>query len=207
MILDITLPIRPGMVVWPGDPAVELEGVPEIAEEGFYVSRLCMGTHTGTHVDPPRHISRSGAGADALPLEVLVGPCYVADLRGVKAVDAASLQSAGIPPGTSRLLLKTDNSSWIGSSDAFREDFVALTPDAAEWVLSRGIRLVGIDTLSIEAANGDGSVHRVLLDTGVIIIEGLALDSVEPGNYNLACLPLKIAGSDGAPARVVLMTE
>ncbi len=202
--LDVTLPIWPGMTVWPGDPSVEVEEVQEIADEGFHVSRLSMGTHTGTHVDPPRHLFRDAPGVDALPLEVLMGPCYVADLRGVREVRPADLEAAGVPAGVTRLLLLTDNSEWIGTG-GFKTDFVALTPGAAAWLLDRGVRLVGIDALSIETFDGDGTVHRKLLEAGVIIVEGLDLRDVTPGEYEMVCLPMKIAGGDGAPARVVLL--
>ncbi len=202
--LDVSLPIRPGMVVWPGDPPVELETVPEIAAEGFYVSRLSMGTHTGTHVDPPSHVFPEAPGADELPLDLLIGRCYVADLRGVEEVDAAVLEKAGIPAGAARVLLRTDNSDWIRDATAFSEDFVALAPEGAEWLLERGVRLVGIDALSIEAFDGDGTVHHRLLGAGVVVVEGLALDEAEPGEYEMLCLPLRISGGNGAPARVVL---
>lgn len=166
-----------------------------------------MGTHTGTHVDPPLHFLEGGDPADELPLEVLIGECVVADLRGCKAnIGAEELEGLGLLR-TTRLLFKTLNSKiWEWGAESFPEQYVALTPEGAEWVIQRGIRLVGTDFLSIEARGAPGHpTHTTLLKAGVVILEGLNLAEVEPGAYELICLPLRIQGGDGAPARAVLV--
>jgi len=143
---------------------------------------------------------------DGLPLDVLVGPAWVVHLVGQAPLTASMLAGAAIPPGTVRLLIRSDNSDRV--FEAFDPDFVALAPDAGAWLLDHGIRLVGIDGPSIEAYDAPGDpVHRALLAAGVIIVESLALAGVAPGVYELTCLPLRIAGCDGAPARVVLVTS
>ena len=146
-----------------------------------------------------------GAGVDDLPLDILIGPAWVAHFIGQSPLTAGLFAAAAIPEGSVRLLIRTDNSDRpVG---AFETDFVSLTPDAADWLLARHIRLVGIDGPSIEAYAAPGDpVHRSLLGAGVIIVENLALGGIAPGAYELICLPLPIAGSDGAPARVVLST-
>jgi arylformamidase len=200
VFIDISLSISADLPVWPGDPPVLLEPVTRV-EEGDVadVSRLVLGTHTGTHVDPPAHFLAGGATVDELPLDVLVGPAVVADVPGGRAIDAARLERLALPAGTTRLLLKT--------SDGPRAvaDTGALTPDGAAWLVERGVRLVGADTLSIEPATDEYPVHRLLLGVGVIIVEGLDLSAAPAGRYQLVCLPLRIAGGDGAPARAVLL--
>jgi arylformamidase len=168
------------------------------------VSRLTLSTHAGTHVDPPAHFLPGGATVDILPLDVLVGPAVVVDLSGGGPIDAARL-AAAVPGddsgdgGGRRLLLRTGAADEVPTADG------ALTEDAARWLVERGVRLVGADTLSIEPATDTYPVHRILLDAGVVIVEGLDLFGVTPGRYQLACLPLRIAGGDGAPARAVLI--
>jgi arylformamidase len=157
------------------------------------VSRLVLGTHAGTHVDPPSHFFPGGATVDALALDVLVGPVIVADLTAAGTVGRAALESLSLPDGTTRLLLKTERDSG------------ALTGDGAQWLVDRGVVLVGADTLSIEPETDAYPVHRILLGAGVVIVEALDLTGVAPGSYQLVCLPLRIAGGDGAPARAVLI--
>lgn len=193
MIIDISLPIGPDTPVWPGDPPVLVEPVARIeAGDPADVSRLVLGTHTGTHVDPPAHFVPGTATVDALPLDVLVGPAVVAPFP-VGPIDPVALESRSLPEGTTRVLLQTAG------------DAGALTPDGARWLVERGVRLVGADTLSIEPASDDYPVHRILLGAGVVIVEGLDLSAVVPGAYQLVCLPLRIVGGDGAPARAVLI--
>jgi arylformamidase len=194
MIIDISRPIGPDTPVWPGDPPVVVEPVARLeAGDPADVSRLTLGTHTGTHVDPPAHFVPGGATVDALALDVLVGPAVVADVNAAGPVDRAALESLSLPEGTTRLLLKTG------------ADSGALTADGAQWLVDRGVSLVGADTLSIEPETEDYPVHRTLLGAGVVIVEGLDLRAVTPGPYQLVCLPLRIAGGDGAPARAVLI--
>lgn len=203
VFIDISLSISADTPVWPGDPPVLLEPVTRV-EDGDVadVSRLGFGTHTGTHVDPPAHFVPGGATVDELPLDVLVGPAVVADLTGGGAIDAARLAGLDLPPGTTRLLLKTADGSAAPATVAATG---ALTPDGAHWLVDRGVHLVGADTLSIEPATHDYPVHRILLGVGVIIVEGLDLRAAPAGHYQLVCLPLRIAGGDGAPARAVLL--
>jgi arylformamidase len=197
-ILDVSVPVRPAMVTYPGDPSVELDRVTSIGEgAAFNVSRLSFSVHTGTHVDAPVHVVADGAGVDELPVSVLVGPATVFDLTSASALDASTLAAAGV--GGERVLLKTGNSQ-LWSRESFVEDFLELDEDAARLLVESGVRLVGVDYLSV----GDEATHRVLLEAGVVAVEGLDLSSVEAGEYGLVCAPLKLVGSDGAPARVFL---
>lgn len=193
MIIDISLPIGPDTPVWPGDPPVVVESVARVEDgDPADVSRLALGTHTGTHVDPPAHFLPGGTTVDNLSLDVLVGPAVVVDCPA-EPIDRGALESLAVPDGSTRLLLKTGG------------DAGALTPDGARWLVERGVRLVGADTLSIEPATDGYPVHRILLGAGVVIVEGLDLTAAGPGDYQLVCLPLRIAGGDGAPARAVLI--
>jgi arylformamidase len=194
VIIDISLPIGPETPVWPGDPPVVIEPVARVDRgDPADVSRLVLGTHTGTHVDPPAHFLPGGVTVDALALDVLVGPAMVAGFPA-GPIDGAALDSvAASGDSSARLLLKTGGAAG------------AVTPDGARWLVERGVRLVGADTLSIEPASDDYPVHRVLLGAGVVIVEGLDLTAVTPGEYQLVCLPLRIVGGDGAPARAALI--
>lgn len=201
-IYDVTWTISPEMAVWPGDPPVSLARVKRMeAGAKNNLSHLACSAHAGTHVDAPLHFIADGADVVSLPLETLVGPARVVALPDVDAITARDLARFDLK-GVSRLLLKTRNSGLTRTR--FVEDFVALTADAAQWVVERGVRLVGVDYLSVEAFGGDGSVHRALLGAGVTVVEGLDLSDAPPGDYVLYCLPLKLAGSEGAPARVIL---
>ena len=207
MIIDISRPIGPDTPVWPGDPPVLVEPVARLeAGDPAAVSRLGLGTHTGTHVDPPAHFFIGGVTVDTLPLDVLVGPAVVADLCGAPSIDAGALEALGLPAGTTRVLLKTRTAPEAGDTEG------ALTASGALWLVEFGVRLVGADTLSIEGAAGPGTgageqypCHRILLGAAVVIVEGLDLTGADPGGYRLVCLPLRITGGDGAPARAVLL--
>jgi len=201
-LIDITVPIRDGMVHYDGNPAIHLERVSSISSGATAnVSRLDFGVHSGTHVDAPLHFLEDGAGSEALPLEPLIGPVHVVDATGVEhALDEAALRGLDLPVGAERLLFKTRNSR-LWESDVFTRDFVRLTGDGAAYLLERGPSLIGIDYLSI----GDPTAHRLLLGAGVVAVEGVDLRRFEPGPYFLLCLPLKIVGSDGAPARAILL--
>ena len=206
-IFDVTLPISPAMPVWPGDPAVVLEKVSSM-DAGAHdnVSRLACSVHTGTHVDAPHHFLNDHRTVESLALDILVGPVQVVQISpDVKLVDAAALEKAMFPAGTERLLLKTSNSQlWERGENAFFTDFVGISVDGADWLVRYGIKLVGIDYLSVAPYHQSVPTHRALLSAGVIIVEGLDLRAIDPGSYNLYCLPLKLVGSDGAPARVIL---
>lgn len=203
-LLDITVPIRDGMFVYDGDPTVTLTRVKSIeGGEVANISRLDFGVHSGTHIDAPLHFIDGGPSAEQLPLEPLLGPAYVVDATGVAdGLDADALRALELPDGAERLLFKTPNSR-LWERDTFSHDFVHLTGSGAQYLLDRGVKLVGLDYLSV----GDPDAHRVLLGGGVVAMEGLDLRAVEPGPYRLICLPLKIVGSDGAPARAVLVKE
>jgi arylformamidase len=204
---DISLPVSAEMPVWPGDPAIRIEQVSSVRWDGFNVSRLEMGTHTLTHLDAPRHVKDRGRSVDRLPLDLLIGPAVVVEPRYEgNLITATDLGELGIR-NTERLLIRTRNSElWRGGPYEFESDFVSLTKDAAHWLLSRGIKLVGVDYLSIEAFDSEElEVHRTLLENDVVVVEGLNLSQVPEGRYQLICLPLKVREGDGAPARVVLM--
>ncbi|MGH8991380.1 MAG: cyclase family protein [Acidimicrobiia bacterium] len=208
-VIDITLPIRTGQLSWPGDPPVCVNPWFRLADgDPADVSEVRLGSHTGTHVDPPSHFLAGGATVDELPLDALVGPARVVDLTGRPGpVGSADLEALDLPAGTDRLLMKTDNSRrWPERLDTFPDDYVALSPAGAAWMVERGVRLVGADFLSVEVPDAPGHpTHVTLLSAGVIILEGLDLSAVAPGPYQLVCLPLLLAGCDGAPARAILL--
>jgi arylformamidase len=202
-IFDVSVPIRDGMLHYAGNPPVHVTRVCSIAAgDPANVSELDMGAHSGTHVDAPDHFFESGPGAEMLPLELLIGPVEVVDASAATtALDLFTLRDLELPPReTKRILFKTRNSQ-LWNRDEFTRDFVRLDEEAAAYMVERGARLLGIDYLSI----GDAAAHRVLLSAGVVCVEGLDLRGIEPGSYELVCLPLKLVGSDGAPARAVLI--
>jgi len=207
-IHDLTIPISPGMPVWPGDPSVVLEQVSSM-DAGAHdnISRLACSVHTGTHVDAPHHFLNDHRTVETLALDVLVGPAEVVQIpEDVQVVSAAVLEKARLPKGVERLLLKTSNSRlWEQGENAFFADFVGISADGADWLVQYGIKLVGIDYLSVAPYHQSIPTHRTLLGAGIIIVEGLELSAISPGSYSLYCLPLKLVGSDGAPARVILV--
>lgn len=203
-LYDATLAIHEKMVVFPGDPPFESEPVCRIQTGADYnLTRISMGTHLGTHVDPPAHFIEKGTTADQIALETLVGPGVVADLRGCTQIDRRALEKAAIA-GYKRVLLKTDNGPLLLESP-LHPDTVHLTGDGARYLVENRVRLVGIDALSIEHHENPGSpVHHLLLEAGVLVVESVHLLEIPPGEYEIFCLPLKIKGGDGAPARVLL---
>lgn len=206
--IDATVPVRNGMIVYEGDPPVALERVQGIATGGICnLSHLEFGVHTGTHVDAPIHFIEGGAGIEAIPLDALMGSALVADARGATGnLDRPALERIGIPAGTERLLFRTPNSR-LWDKPAFSSDFIGLTEDGAQYLLERGVRLVGMDYLSIAPAGNPAPTHVALLRAGAVILEGLDLRRVEPGAYEFCCLPLLLVGADGAPARVLLRPQ
>jgi arylformamidase len=209
-MFDVSLPIGPELLTWPGDPGVEVRPSSQISKgDPANVSELRIGTHTGTHVDPPVHFVEGAESLDAVGLDVLFGEAVVADLTGAEVVGPAELEALGLPDGTERLLCKTRNSElWSRLPMEFPDDYVAVTPDGARWCVDRGLRLVGVDFLSVERDGPpDFPVHHALLESGVIIVEGLNLSAIDPGTYTFACLPLLIAGGDGGPARAILLKD
>ncbi len=208
-VFDISVPISPDLPVWPGDPAVELERIANIAEgANANVSRLACGVHVGTHVDAPVHFVEGAASIESLPLDRLLGRAYVAEFGEIDVIDDETLDSVNIPAEVSRLLFKTQNSAfWSESPHSFHEDFIAIDARGAQWLTDRGVHTVGVDYLSVAPFGDSVPTHTILLEAGVVIIEGLNLSGVDAGWYSLYCLPLKLVGSDGAPARAVLLQE
>jgi arylformamidase len=205
-LFDISVPVMNGGVVYPGNPEIHIERQQDMARGGSSnVSLLSIGSHTGTHVDAPLHMIPEGAGVDALPLDALIGPALLVGFDDdVMAVTEAFLRSMPIA-GHERVLLKTRNSRFIRERD-FHRDYTYLAPDGAEYLVSLGVRLVGIDYLSIEQFHsGHHRTHTTLLSRGVVIVEGLDLSAPPPGTYDLYCLPIQLGGIDGAPARAVLV--
>ena len=202
---DISVPIRTGMVTFEGDPPVRLERLSSIANGATCnVSRLDLGVHSGTHVDAPAHFIDGAAGIESVGLDALVGPAVVVEARHVTGpFDRTTIARLGIPAGTERLLLRSRNSD-LWERPAFDGSFLGVTEDGARALIELGIRLVGADYLSIAPFGNPTPTHVALLSAGVVILEGLDLRSVEPGSYDLICLPLLIPGSDGGPARAIV---
>ncbi len=204
---DITLTITPQTIVWPGDSPVSIKQISSMASgDNANVSEITMSCHTGTHVDAPDHFLNNGITVDDLSLDLLVGRAYVLHLPDVSVITASVLMQADIPPRTRRLLFKTRNSDlWASGNLEFQTDFVALSVDAAELLVDRNVKVVGIDYLSIAPYKMGTPVHTILLNAGVVVIEGLDLSRVSQGRYTLHCLPLKLGGAEGAPTRAVLV--
>jgi len=208
-IIDISLPLHPHMPVWPGDPAFQLERVQSIGEDSAAnVSRMAGGVHIGTHVDAPLHFIEAGAAIDELDLSLFMGRAYVVEFGTQDHLDRKAFEEAKIPTGASRLLLKTSNSElWRRDDREFNESFLAVSADGADWLVETGIQLVGVDYLSVAPFQDSIPTHQKLLSAGIVVVEGLNLSVVEPGWYGFYCLPLKLVGSEGAPARAVLVQE
>ena len=204
-LVDVSVLLAPGLATYPGNPEYELTPVRRIADgDSSNSSRLVMGTHTGTHVDAPKHFFDDKPGVDALPLELLVGRARVIDLPHRGGITERHLADAGLREDI-RVLLRTPNSALWNSHDGFHTDYTYVTEEAARFLVEQGVKVVGVDYLSVEQFKKPGApAHHALLGAGVIIIEGLNLSEVEAGQYEMYCLPLRLAGADGAPARVVL---
>lgn len=200
-IHDITRPVAAGMPVWPGDPPCRVQWAASVADDGVNVAELSLSTHTGTHADAPYHVLGAGARAGELPLDAFVGPTWVADAPAGEI--GARWIEAHLPAGCERILFCTG--AWT-RDDAFPGEWPALTPEAAVLLASRGVRLVGTDAPSPDALGAaDLPVHRVLLGAGVAIVENLLLDGIEPGEYELMALPLRLAEADASPVRAILV--
>jgi len=203
--IDISVPVRSGMVRWPGDPPVLIERAESLEEGGSCnLTLLAMPAHCGTHVDAPLHYLPGGDGVDAMPPGALIGPCRVVPIRHRESVRPEELARHRIRRGE-RVLFKTRGSARYWRSDTFVEDFVYVSKEAARYLAGRGVAAVGMDYLSVGGFRKDlAETHRILLEAGVWIIEGLNLSRVRPGRYDLVCLPLRLEGADGAPARALL---
>jgi len=202
---DISIPMRNGMVNWPGDPTFEISNVRKIEKgDNATVSRMIMGSHSGTHMDAPRHFIRNGADISSMPLDATVGVARVIEIFDTHSIKPDELVQHGIRLGE-RILFKTMNSLKVWKANAFVQDFVYISNEAADYLSGLKLKMVGVDYLSVGPYQGDGTyVHRTLLGNGVWLVEGLDLSRVNPGNYEFICLPLRIDGGDGAPARAIL---
>jgi len=209
-IFDISLTTTSDIVTWPGDPGVELKRVKKM-EEGSHsnVSQISMGVHTGTHVDAPYHFVANGGTVEGLSLDILIGPVQVIEIpESVNILTAEVLVEASMDESVDRVLFKTRNSNyWAQKPLGFQSDFVGISEDGARYLVEKGVKLVGIDYLSVAPYDQSVPTHYELLNGGVVAVEGLDLSEVPPGQYMLYCLPVKLGGSDGAPARVVLIAE
>jgi arylformamidase len=203
--IDISVRLHDGMLHWPGDPEVSINKVADVEKgDRHTISEICMGSHSGTHVDAPRHFIKGGTSIDEMPLDVMMGEARVIEIKDEEAINRAELEKNDIQPGE-RILFKTKNSQRVWKTGSFVSDYVALSLDAATFLAERQVKMVGMDYLSVGPYKKDGKiVHETLLKNGVWIMEALDLSGVSAGRYYLACLPLRIAGGDAAPARAVV---
>jgi arylformamidase len=203
-LIDVSVPLDDHLPTYPNNMPFTVEPIKRLARgDSSNVSTLHLSAHSGTHVDAPRHFFDDGIGTDALPLEMLLGRTRVIEMTTRKGISAEDLLPIDLSEDV-RVLIKTVNSRFWGSRD-FHTDYVGMTESGARHLVERGIKVVGVDYLSVEEFRKPGApAHHVLLGAGTIVIEGLNLRDVEPGLYEMYCLPLRVVGSDGAPARVVL---
>ncbi len=203
--IDISVPLYPGMVHWPGDPEFH-SSLAKSLDKGDVcnLTQLSTSVHIGTHMDAPRHFIREGVGIDKMPLEAVVGRCRVIEIRDKEAIKAEELRPHRLKRGE-RILFKTRNSARAWKTAEFFKEFVYISKEAAEHLAESGVQTVGVDYLSVGGFFKDGvETHQALLSAPIWVIEGLNLSRVKPGSYELICLPLKLLGSDGAPARAIL---
>ncbi len=206
-LYDLSVPIHEGMALWPSDPPLSMKLASSMARgDRANVTRLEFGAHTGTHMDAPFHFMRDGSGIDQIPLETLIGPCRVFDLTDIPGhIDRAAVERCDLR-GVTRALFKTRNSArWARDEHEFDKGFIAVVTDGARLLVERGVKLVGVDYLSVEPyGSKEHPVHLTFLPANVIIVEGLNLSAVPAGDYELIALPMKLKDCDGAPSRVVL---
>jgi arylformamidase len=203
--IDISVPLRNGMVTWPGDAPFERSATLAMANgDTCNLSQFSSTAHIGTHMDAPLHYLENGAGIETVPISAVVGRARVLEIFDRKAIRTSELEAHHFAKGE-RVLFKTANSERDWDSEQFQTNYVSIEPEAAGYLAHCGVQTVGVDYLSVGPfQNGGPETHRTLLEAGIWIIEGLQLRGVEPGEYELICLPLKILGGDGAPARAVL---
>lgn len=203
--IDITVPVTAGMVVYKGDPPVEFSPASSTKSgDPYNLTALKLSTHSGTHIDAPHHFFSSGKTIDQIPLDTLIGPVRVVLMRGMKSITTDALQKADLE-GVTRVFFKTDHSYLLDRYSKFRTDYVHLEVEACGYLVARGMKMVGIDSFSVEKHDSVNYMsHKVLLGAGVVIVEMLNLKGTLPGDYNLYCLPLNLQGTDGAPVRAVL---
>jgi arylformamidase len=203
--IDISVPLKTGMVHWPDDPEVSIKRISDVDKgDKNTLSEIHMGAHTGTHMDAPLHFVHGGKGIDLVPLDSAMGNARIIEIEDDESIKVEQLQKHDIARGE-RILFKTKNSSHVWQRDDFAEDFVYISTEAAKFLVERGVILIGVDYLSVGGYKSNGSeVHQALLGAGIWLIEGLDLSKVSAGEYELVCLPLKIVDGDGAPARAVV---
>lgn len=201
---DLTLELKEDIIVYPGDPNFEMEDICSISlGDSYNISSISMGTHTGTHIDAPKHFYNESKTIDKISIDRLIGKVKVLDMGNLKEISKQDIEDFNIEEGD-RIFFKTNNSKLL-KNNIYSEDFVALTKEAAEYLVDKKVYTIGIDYLSIEKNNSEfNDVHLLLLEKDIVIVEGINLSDVEQGIYNFAALPLKIKDGDGAPARVVL---
>lgn len=204
--IDITVPITPEMPVWPESLPVRFDKVFDMAHGDAHTDTdLHFSAHTGTHIDAPAHFVKNGKTVSDIPLDVLNGSALVIELMNVDVITSQELNKLMIPPNTKRLLIKTRNSNhWASGEMEFQKDFIALRKDAAQWIVNEGISLVAVDYLSVQPYYDGPETHQILLGADVIALEGVNLSNVNPGEYELICLPMRLIGTEGAPVRVLL---
>jgi arylformamidase len=203
--IDISVPLYTGMAHWPDNPPVRIERMLDLSRgDAANVSKIELGAHTGTHMDAPRHFLADGAGIDEMPFDATIGSARVIRIEHPQAILPEELEAHHLQAGE-RVLFRTQNSERCWNTDQFFEDFVYISAAAAQLLADRQVRTIGVDYLSVGGYVYDGvETHRILLSAGIWLIEGLNLSAVEPGTYELVCLPLRIAGADGALARAIL---
>lgn len=207
-IYDVSVPIKNGMLLWPGDIGVKIETLTTVKKNGIGESRFSFGSHTGTHVDAPNHFVKDGIGVDKIFLKKLFGDCIVLDLTkiGHQEILLSDFKGAKIKKGT-RILFKTGNYKYLHGTK-FPDSYVSLSLSAAEYLSKKEVYLVGIDFLGIEKRKNPGHpVHKTLLKNGIVNVEGLDLSNISAGKYTIICMPLKVVDADGSPARVLLIKE
>lgn len=204
--IDVSVPISPNLPRWPGSPAIRFDKSLDLNQGDIATdTTIELSVHTATHVDAPSHFLPDGKSVESIALDILIGKATVVDVGNVYAITPAILHNLNLAEDVTRLLLRTRNSQlWQEKVTEFEPNFVALTADAARWVVERGIKVIGIDYLSIQRYFDGPETHQILLQAEVLIIEGLNLAAVTPGDYQLICLPIKLQGVEGAPARVIL---
>ena len=208
-LIDISVPLTPQLPKWPGSSGFKMVWTKRIdTGDDCNNSQIECDSHTGTHIDAPFHFLRNGKALDRIALDVFMGPCRVIYIHGQNRITAEVLSEHLANDYRERIILRTDNSSmWADQTKAFTYEYACLTPDGAAYLVERNIRLIGIDYLSIGDMENGAETHRILCEADIVILEGLNLESVAPGAYELICLPLNIQGAEGAPARAILRPE
>ena len=206
-ILDITFPLTPELTVWPGDTLTAVSTVKEVGKDArSMVSRLTMSSHAGTHVDAPAHFVEGGKSVESLSLDALMGECRVVEVSD-NEITAGVIDAVDLPDRVERVLFKTTNSRRFSGAEPFFKDYVGVTLCGAERLVDMGVKLIGLDYLSVAAYSDIEEVHHTLLGKGVVLLETLNLQNVVPGTYRLVCLPLRLEGVDGSPCRALLLKE